>query len=52
MPNEKVVVFLSLNSFRSPVPKLIAELSKILEVVGVLNVVLGIIANENPFFTD
>lgn len=49
MPNEKVVVFLSLNNFISPVPKLIAELSK-LAVLGDLNVAAD--AKEKPFFTD
>lgn len=50
MPNEKVVVFLSLNNFRSPVPKLIVELS-ILGVAEDLNVAVDV-AKENPFFTD
>lgn len=49
MPKEKVVVFLSLNSFKSPVPKLIVELSKIF-VPGV--VLVDVIAKENPLFMD
>lgn len=53
MPNEKVVVFLSLNDFKSPMPKLIVELSKMLDVAEDDTNVVGVsVVKENPFFTD